>query len=136
MQHEVLAVLAVERVDDLLVLAGAERGGRQRLRLAAGEQRRAVGARQHAHLGADRPHRLGVAAVDAATGLQDRAAHDLRFQLLEDAGRDRRLGRNVGDDGQRLLLHGADLLVARLLDRLGVGRLQLVPHGRLELRGD
>ena len=36
-QHEVLAVLALERVDDLLVLAGAERDHDQRLGLAAGE---------------------------------------------------------------------------------------------------
>ena len=50
-QHEMLAVLAFERVDDLLVLAGAERGDDERLGLAAGEQRRAVRARQHADLG-------------------------------------------------------------------------------------
>ena len=50
-QHEVLAVLAFERVDDLLVLAGAERGDDERLGLAAGEQRRAMGARQDADLG-------------------------------------------------------------------------------------
>ena len=36
--HEALAVLARERVDDLLVAAGAERHGDQRLGLAAGEQ--------------------------------------------------------------------------------------------------
>jgi hypothetical protein len=35
----------------LLVLAGAERGDDQRLRFAAGEQRRAVGARQDADFG-------------------------------------------------------------------------------------
>ena len=37
-----------QRVDDLLVAPGAERDGHQRLGLAAREQRRAVGARQHA----------------------------------------------------------------------------------------
>ena len=45
--------------------AGAERRDDERLRLAAGEQRRAVRARQHADLGDDRADRLGVAAVDA-----------------------------------------------------------------------
>jgi hypothetical protein len=55
----------------------------QRLRLAAGEQRRAVRARQHADLGDDRPHGLGVAAVDAQAGVQDGAAHDVGFQVLE-----------------------------------------------------
>jgi hypothetical protein len=53
-QHEGFAILALERVDDLLVLAGAERGDDQRLGLAAGEQRGAVGARQDADLGDDR----------------------------------------------------------------------------------
>ena len=51
-EHEALAVLAGQRVDDLRVAPGAERRDDQRLRLAAREQRRAVGARQHA--GADR----------------------------------------------------------------------------------
>ena len=48
MQQERFFVGALQRVDALLVLAGAERGDHQRLGLAAGEQRRAVGARQHA----------------------------------------------------------------------------------------
>ena len=83
MQHEVLAVLALERVDDLLVLAGAERGHHQRLGLAAGEQRRAVGARQHADLGHDRADGLGVAAVDALAGVEDGAAHDVGLEVAE-----------------------------------------------------
>ena len=41
-----LAIVAIERIDDLLVLAGAQGGGDQCLCLAAGEQGRAVGARQ------------------------------------------------------------------------------------------
>ena len=50
-QHEVLLVGAFERVDELLVFAGAERGDDERLRFAAGEQRRAVRARQNADFG-------------------------------------------------------------------------------------
>jgi hypothetical protein len=46
-EHEAVAVFAGQRVDDLLVALGAERGHHQRLRFATGEQRRAVGARQH-----------------------------------------------------------------------------------------
>ena len=57
-QQEALLVGAFQAVDVLLVLAGAERGDDQRLRLAAGEQRRAVGARQEAGFGDDRADRL------------------------------------------------------------------------------
>ncbi len=73
----------MQRVDDLLVVAGAERGDDQRLGLAAGEQRRAVGARQDADFGHDRADGAGVAAVDAAAVRHDVAAHDRAFQLLQ-----------------------------------------------------
>ena len=86
MQHEGLLVGARQRVDELLVFAGAERGDDERLGLAAGEQRRAVGARQDADFGHDRAHRLDVAAVDARAGVEDVPAHDLGFELLEHAG--------------------------------------------------
>src|SRR3546814_17432684 len=59
-QQEAFPVLAFQRVDDLLVLARAEGGDNQRLRLAAGEQRRAVGPAENADFGNARPHRLGV----------------------------------------------------------------------------
>ena len=67
----------------LLVLAGAERRDDQRLRLAAGEQRRAMGARQHADLGEDRAHGRQVAPVDAAPVVEDVPAHDLRLGVVE-----------------------------------------------------
>ena len=47
-QQERLFVGSRQCVDVLLVLAGAERGHHHRLSLAAGEQRRAMGAGQHA----------------------------------------------------------------------------------------
>jgi hypothetical protein len=53
-QQEGFLVGAGQRVDVLLVLAGAERGDHDRLRLAAGEQRRTVGARQDADFRFDR----------------------------------------------------------------------------------
>ncbi len=64
-QQEALLAGAFQAVDILLVLAGAERGNHEGLRLAAGEQRRAVRARQHVHFRHDRAHGLEVAAVDA-----------------------------------------------------------------------
>ena len=80
-EHEALAVLAHQRVDDLLVARGAERGDDQRLRLAAREQRRAVRARQHAGADGDRAHGARVAAVDARLAGEDLVADDLRFEV-------------------------------------------------------
>ncbi len=129
-QQERLFVRSRQRVDVLLVLAGAERGDDQALRLAAGEQRRAVGARQHADFGDDVAHGLAVATVDALAGVEDVPANDLRLELLEH-GADAQLvvfrllpfGEVVGD---HLFLDLADRGVAILLDRNGVGGTQLL----------
>ena len=128
-QHEVLLVGALEGVDELFVLAGAERGDDHRLRFAAGEQRRAMGSRQNAHLADDGAHGLEVAPVDAPTSLEDRAAHDAAFDRLEQfAERVRRdlafflahqFGRGGGADG-------IDALVARAFLRNLIGRLEVV----------
>ena len=56
-QHEGLAPLALDGVDDLCIAGGAERGGHDGLRLAACEQGRAVSAREEFHAGADIAHR-------------------------------------------------------------------------------
>ena len=74
MQHEVAVGLALQRLDLLLVGLGAERGGDQRLRLAAREERRAVGPRQVADLDGDRPDLVDLAAVDPQAALDDHAA--------------------------------------------------------------
>ena len=79
-QHEARVGEALEPVDHLLGVLGAERGGDDRLGLAAGEQRRAVGARQEADHRLDRADRLGVAAVDAAAFLEDGAADDVGLE--------------------------------------------------------
>ena len=63
--------LAVDRLDLLLIVGGAERRGHQRLGLAAGEQGRAVHARQHAGLDRDRPDLVERAAVEAHAALED-----------------------------------------------------------------
>ncbi len=71
----------------------------QRLRLAAREQRRAVGARQHAGADGDRAHGARVAAVDARLAGQDLLADDLRFEVeqhVADRARVRRATRSSG----------------------------------------
>ena len=83
-EQEAVAVLAHQRVDDLLVAARAQRGNDQRLRLAAREQGRAVSPRQDAGADRDRAHRAGIAAVDARLAVEDLAAHDLRLQRKAD----------------------------------------------------
>ena len=89
-------------------LDGAERGGDQRLRLAALEEGRAVRPRQHADLAGDGPQLLGGAAVDALA-FQDQVADDALFQGVEGGGHLRRRvlrlspssGRYSGDDLSR-----------------------------------
>ncbi len=56
------------------------------LGLAAGEQRRAVRARQHADLRHDRPHRLEIASVNTPARVKNVPPHDLGFELLENCG--------------------------------------------------
>ncbi len=79
-QQEGFLIGPLQSVDELLVLAGTQRGNHQRLGFAAGEQRRAMGARQHADFGHDRADRLQIASVDAFAGVEDVPAHDLGFQ--------------------------------------------------------
>ena len=69
-----LAVAAGVGVEFLRVFAGAEGGEREGLGFTAGEQRRAVRARQNAHFADDRPDRLKVAAVQALALVHDQAA--------------------------------------------------------------
>ncbi len=128
-QQELLLVGSCERVDVLLVLAGAERGHHHRLGLAAGEQRRAMGAGQYADFGDDVADGLGIAAVDALAGVENVPANDLGFQFLEHGG-DAQLVvfrllpfREVAR--HHLFLGLADRGVAVLLDRDGVGRAQI-----------
>ena len=127
LHHEALTVLAGDCVDDLLVAGRTQRGHHQRLRLATGEQRAAVGTRQDAGADGDGTHGAGVAAVDAGLARQDLIAHDARLQLEQDVahiGGGRRvfvgsqLGLHIGFDG-------LDALRTLLLDAQFVG----VTHG-------
>ena len=63
-EHEAVAVLAHQRVDDLFVACSTERRHDHRLRFAAREQRRPVRAREYAGADRDRTHGARVAAVD------------------------------------------------------------------------
>ncbi len=128
-QEEGLLVGAFQAIDVLLVLAGAERRDGQRLRLAASEERRAVGARQDARLGDDRAHRLHVAPVNARAGVENVPAHDLRLRLLEGGldlfGLELRLSFGRNQLGHDFRLDRVDRAVALLLDGLLVGVTQL-----------
>src|SRR6185437_8838044 len=83
MQHERLAPLALERVDDLRVAGCAERRDDQSLCLTAGEQRRAMRARQHSDLDRDWTDRLGIAAIDARLAVENALANDVALELEE-----------------------------------------------------
>ena len=64
MQQEMFAIFAFERVDDLLILSGAERRRDKRLGFTPGEQGRSVGARQNADLRLDRANSFQITAID------------------------------------------------------------------------
>ncbi len=121
-QHEVFAVFAFQAVDDLLILPGAERDHAQRLRLAAGKQRAAVGAGQNAHFGHDLPHRLGVAAIDTQAGVEDGVANNIRLQILQHGLGGIRVQAFLGQLGDDGLLGRAHFFVARLLHALLIRR--------------
>ena len=120
-EQEPLLVGAVERIDILLVLAGAQRRDYERLGFAAGEQSRAVGAGQHTDLRLDRAHGRQIAPVDAALMVENVPAHDLGLGVVERFGdligrefglcalrrqRRRHLGLDSVDGGVALLLLG------------------------------
>ncbi len=126
-QHERLFALARQRVDQLRVAAGAERRGDERLRLAAREERRAVGARQHAGLHGDLAHRIHVAAVDARLAGKDAATHEVVLEaadLVGDlaGGPLRRVAGGERLDGRLLDLADARLARQLLDDRIGLAQ--------------
>ncbi len=77
------AIARSSSLDALLVFLGAEGGGDQRLGLAAGEQRRAVGAGQHADFDGDRADLVERAAVRTPAILQHLVAEDPLLELIE-----------------------------------------------------
>ena len=83
MQHEVLAVLALERIDDLLVLAVPSVATTSAWVSPRVNKRGAVRARQNADFARDRTHGPRIATVDPRPVVQDLPANDLAFQFLE-----------------------------------------------------
>ena len=87
-QHEALRRLGdVEHLDPLRVFLRAERGGDQRLRFAAREQRRTVRPRQHADFDRDRSNLIERAAIRTAAFVQHLVAEDPFLQAVEVARR-------------------------------------------------
>ena len=85
MHQEAVFVLAGQRINALRIALGTQCGHDQRLRLAAREQRGAVGARQHRVADFDRTHSTCVTAVNARLAGQNLAAHDARFDIKQHA---------------------------------------------------
>ena len=84
-QHEALGGLAgLQQFDALGVVLGAQREGHQGLGFAAGEQRRAVGSRQHAGFDGDLADLIEGAAIRTAVVLQHFVAEDALLEGLED----------------------------------------------------
>ena len=69
-----------EQFDALFVVFGAERDGDQRLRFAAGEQRRTVGARQNARFAPDVADFVERAAIGTAARIEHFVAEDVFLQ--------------------------------------------------------
>ena len=85
-QHEALERFVLEKqIEALLVFLGAERGGGERLRLAAGEKRRAVNARQHADFAGDLANLVEGAGIGTAAANQHVVAEDALAKALEGA---------------------------------------------------
>ena len=82
MQHEAALLLALVALHPLRVVGGAERGGDERLGFAAGEQRRAVHAREHAGLDRDWADLVEGAVVGADAVVEHLVAEDLLAQEL------------------------------------------------------
>ncbi len=141
MQHEGLFVGALERIDILLVLAGAERGDGESLGLAPGKERAAMGAGKDADLAHDRSDRCQVAPVDAPLGIEDARADDVLLGLLEGAchlrgHRSVVIRRN--QRGHHLLLDRCHAIAALLFggDHVGLAQPALpeLAHARHDLR--
>ena len=80
-QHERLFAFTAQRVDDLGITLGAERRDHQRLSLATREQRRAMGAWQHAGAHGNLTYAVVVTPIDAWLTGQDATTHGGLFEL-------------------------------------------------------
>src|SRR5438309_4259864 len=136
-EQEAAPGLALERLDLLLVGLGAERRGHQCLRLAAREERRAVGPRQVPHLDRDRPDLVELPAVQAEALLDDQPPDLCSLDRLEGGARVIALRLVQGERRPDLVEHAADsprpfLLLGRRERNRELRRSER-PHARLEL---
>ncbi len=83
MEHEALPRLAVDGLDLLLIVGRAERGGDERLRLAAREQAGSMGAGEDADFDRDRADLVEPAPVEPSAALEDLVAQHFLLQVLE-----------------------------------------------------
>ena len=111
-QHEALGgrFAGLQQLDALLVVLGAEGDGDQRLRLAAREQGRAVGAGQQAGFDRDGADLVERAAIGTAALVEHLVAEDLLLEQVEDLARFGAL--LFGQRFDRALLDFGDLGVA------------------------
>ena len=129
-EHELLRVLLEQAVDALLVAAGAERDGHERLRLAALEQRRAVHAREHVDLALEIARSVLLSRPSGRVPAEDQIADDVLFQVVpgdaESIGVGDALGLRIGNQFR-------ERLGLQLAHRFGPGLLAFGLLGTLEL---
>ena len=82
-QQEVRTEVAVQSVDDLFVVAGAEGGNNQTLGFAASEQSRTVRTWQQASFTNDRANLIQCTTVDALTFFNNRTTENRGFELFQ-----------------------------------------------------
>src|SRR5574344_2472019 len=114
-EHEALGELAAgDGVEVLRVLLGAEGDRRERLGLAAREDRRTVQAREHADLGGERTDLVRGTSVDAKAPLEDVRADGLDLERVEEVHEADgvNLGPFLGNLLEEGFLDGADLALA------------------------
>ena len=83
MQQEVRPEVAVQRVDDLFIVACSQRGHNQTLGFATGEQGRSVGPGQNAGFRNDVADFIRCTSVDAAAMGHNITAQNRRLELLQ-----------------------------------------------------
>ena len=132
-EQELVLALALVLLDDLGVVGGAERGGDERLRLAAGEERGAVRAREETRPRRDRADLVERAAVEALALVEDRLARQDLDEVVDGLARSAGAARARSPGSSTTAAFLTALISAYELDlaRAGQGR----PHRRLPLRG-
>ncbi len=81
-QHETFSGLAFKPLDALSIVRRSQRGGDQRLGLAAGKHGRTVGTRQHADFNRDRADLIKCTSIRTFALVRDEIAQDALTQRL------------------------------------------------------